>query len=883
MKRFRKNYLFVSVAFSAFLAAGPLHAEIEEITVTANKREQSLKDVPITVSVTSGDSIQKSSIVDLIDLQTAVPSLRVNQLQNSAQTNFTIRGFGNGANNPGIEPSVLVLIDGVPRSRSSSSLADLPNVERIEVLSGPQSTLFGKNASAGVISITTKAPEGQVGGLLEATVGNYGSQIVKGTITGPTSIENLNYRFSASMNENDGYATNLGTDVDEDGVALDNPSADDTPLNNRDRKAIRAQLQWDIAEDLSARLIYDNDEIDEVCCVTGPLYAGGATDINNAIATGFSRGALTDESTPWDYRIHMNFEPTNFAENEGFSLHVEKDFENISLTSITSDRKTEMRSNFDADFSAADLVSEQALDYQFDTFTQEFRLSSISDSGISWTAGAFYSDEDTVNNRTVLFGPEMNTYADLVLGAGSPGLLGLIASFDPNPNVQSGADYFVHDPNNLEPGGSTQELFNMNSETVSFFANVDIPLNESWTATIGLNKTSDKKTVDSNVEINDLFSEADLDQIANTMQTAVDNGTLIPTPNGMAPANLVISDGMILATRGATIAQFFPEFTNYPNNIEDGIFESDDITHTFRVIHNINDNTKFYASKSTGFKPISVNLSVNATDIDSRAADEEYSDNFEFGFKHTHANGYANIAFFNQEIEGFQSNTFNGQAFELTNAGNQQHKGFELDILQQFSEQLLVGLSAMYIDAEYLDYDRGPCDHVVDTSSPTFDIIFDEVSCDLQIPGVNLLDFGWKDRTGETPAGIHEWSANLNATYSFNLSNSISSFLRMEYIYESEAAVVENVPSEPEDYISVNNPNASVDNSNIPAVRSSKNVNMSMGFNHLPSGIEVMLWGRNLTDHQSLLSAFPTTAAPGSYGGYPTQPKTYGITARTRF
>jgi iron complex outermembrane receptor protein len=139
-----------------------------------------------------------------------------------------------------------------------------------------------------------------------------------------------------------------------------------------------------------------------------------------------------------------------------------------------------------------------------------------------------------------------------------------------------------------------------------------------------------------------------------------------------------------------------------------------------------------------------------------------------------------------------------------------------------------------------------------------------------------LSDKGWKDRANETPAGIHDWSANLNATYSFNVNDAVSSFLRLEYVYESEAAVVENVPSKPEAYETVNN-------TNIPAVRSSKNFNMSMGFNHAPSGIEVMLWGRNLTNHQALLSAFPTTAAPGSYGGYPTAPKTYGLTARATF
>jgi iron complex outermembrane receptor protein len=879
MKRFKHKYLYVSLALSAFLTAGSAQAEIEEITVTANKREQSLQDVPLTVSVTSGEVIQQSSIVDLIDLQTAVPSLRVNQLQGSAQTNFTIRGFGNGANNPGIEPSVLVVVDGVPRSRSSSSLADLPNIERIEVLSGPQSTLFGKNASAGVISITTKAPEDEMGGVVEATVGNYGSQIVKGTLTGPTSIENLTYRISASTNENDGYATNLGTSAD---------ASDDSPLNNRDRNAVRAQLKWEAAEDLTAKFTYDKDKIDEVCCVTGPLFRGGATAINDGLVAGAFvpalgmqdlgiRPTLPLDANPWDYQIYMNFEPTNVAENEGFSLHIEKDLGNMSLTSITSDRNTEMQSNFDADFSAADLVEEQTSHYQFDTFTQEFRLSSTSESGIQWTAGLFYSDEDTVHNRTVIFGSEMNDYAELILSQGEPGqntLAGIALASNLVFGTNLTADDFF-----VQGGGSQQELFNMNSKTASLFLNADIPLADNWTATVGLNKTHDEKKVSSNVEIEDEFSKLDLD----TLAAATGNSALLD----------------------ATVAQFFIPFTNYPNDNEDGIFKSDDLTHTLRLTHDLSQSTKVYASHSTGFKPISVNLSVNATgcpqaepdcEDPGRHADAEYSENFEVGVKHSLNNGYINIALFDQKIEGFQSNTFNGQAFELTNAGNQKHRGFELDMKQQVSENWLLGLSAMYIDAKYIDYAKGPCTHVTmnhDGDDQTTEIpVFPSVACDPKSnPGPMDQPYpeshaGFKNRSGETPAGIHDWSANLNATYSFNVSDAVSSYLRLEYVYESETAVVENVPGVVSPLAAPYNQGSyevTEGTANIPALRSSKNFNMSMGFNHAPSGIEVMLWGRNLTKHESLLSAFPTTAAPGSFGGYPTAPKTYGLTARASF
>ncbi len=116
------------------------------IIVTASKREQTLQETPISVSVTSGDVLEQAQIRDVLDLQTVTPSLRVSQLQSASATTFIIRGFGNGDNNFGIEPSVGVFIDGVFRSRSAAALSDLNMISRIEVLKGPQSTLFGKNA-----------------------------------------------------------------------------------------------------------------------------------------------------------------------------------------------------------------------------------------------------------------------------------------------------------------------------------------------------------------------------------------------------------------------------------------------------------------------------------------------------------------------------------------------------------------------------------------------------------------------------------------------------------------------------------------------------------------------------------------------------------------
>jgi outer membrane receptor protein involved in Fe transport len=200
-----------------------------EIVVTATKREQTLQDVPVAVTVTSAQTLERAQIRDLKDLASVVPSLRVNQQQSSANTNFIIRGFGNGANNAGIEPSVGVFVDGVYRSRSAAQIGDFPDVQRIEVLRGPQSTLFGKNASAGVVSVVTQAPQFKFGGNLEATYGNYDAVVLKGVVTGPVA-DNVAVSLAGGYNKRDGYIHDLGTGH---------------TVNDRNRWFVRGQTLWE--------------------------------------------------------------------------------------------------------------------------------------------------------------------------------------------------------------------------------------------------------------------------------------------------------------------------------------------------------------------------------------------------------------------------------------------------------------------------------------------------------------------------------------------------------------------------------------------------------------------------------------------------------------
>ena len=204
-------------------------AGADTIIVTATKRAQTLQETPVSVSVTTGETLERAEIRDLLDLQTVAPSLRVSQLQSSANTTFFIRGFGNGANNVGVEPSVGVFIDGVYRSRSAAQINDLANVARIEVLRGPQSTLFGKNASAGIISVVTREPQFDFGGSASLSYGNYDNIVVRGDVTGPIT-DSVAFSVEGNYNTRDGYV---------DVVNLDEK------INDRNRWGARAQLLFD--------------------------------------------------------------------------------------------------------------------------------------------------------------------------------------------------------------------------------------------------------------------------------------------------------------------------------------------------------------------------------------------------------------------------------------------------------------------------------------------------------------------------------------------------------------------------------------------------------------------------------------------------------------
>ena len=476
-----------------------------EIVVTATKREQTLQEVPVAVTVTTAETIERAQIRDLKDLQTVVPSLIVGQRQSLGNTNFFIRGFGNGANNPGIEPSVGVFVDGVYRSRTASQITDLPDVQRIEVLRGPQSTLFGKNASAGVISISTKKPSFTFGGSADATLGNYNALVGKAYVTGPLS-ENLAASLAGGFNSRDGFFKDAST-------------GDRT--NERDRWFARGQLLFEGDSGLSVRVIGDYDKINENCCGVVNLQSGPTFGAVQALG-----GNTNDPNDPFSRTVYNNFNSTNNIENYGLSGQVDFDLGPGTVTSITAWRKTNSLAVQDPDFTSADLVYPFLQDTGINTFTQELRWAGEVAPGLNVLLGAFYLKDKVSQQENLLYGTQFRPYANILVQGATGGALNV-------PTLEGTFGTLEGDPTKyintfFQPGQGFTNHFSLKSESISVFGQLDFEVASGLTLTLGGNYTDDSKKFVTNAVSTDTFSAIDFNaaQYAPFRQSLLYGGAL---------------------------------------------------------------------------------------------------------------------------------------------------------------------------------------------------------------------------------------------------------------------------------------------------------------------------------------------------------------------
>ncbi len=660
-----------------------------DIVVVAQGREQLLSDVPVAVSAVTAETLTNSGANDIRQLNQVAPSLLVSSTGSEANGSARIRGIGTVGDNPGLESSVAVFIDGVYRSRSGIGLNELGEIERVEVLRGPQGTLGGRNASAGLLSIISARPRFDFGANLEATYGNYDYVRWAGSVTGPLT-ENIAARIDGVLVQRDGFY---------------NDPANGAGINNRDRWFARGQILWEPSDAVSLRLIADWSERTESCCAA--IYVDSSVNqfignLNNpgiglTLPTGNNIiNVLRDLGQPLagfnpGYNRTAYVTPgrsyAGSTSDRGVSAELNWDLGGANFTSITGYRAYNSDQGSDTDYSRVDILYRAAdgnAERSFRTFTQELRLQGEAFNGrLDWLVGGFFTDEQLTLTDNLRFGAQYGRFAACRIISGG-GLAGLYSPTSPGcvipvvgPATLAGASgggatgaaiaagfATLDGLNNL---GSTIDRYGQSSRNWALFTHNIFHISDSVDLTLGLRYTSENKDFDATFGNNNT--------VCTSLQGSLTSALTNPNATARALAGALIG----LGCQGNSTAELNGVSINDSRN-------EDEFTGTAILSWRPNSDWLFYLSYARGYKAGGFNLDrsalkppiavISGVPTSSFAAaggaqalvgnlqfDPELVDAYEFGIKYSTGQLTVNLAAFRQEFSNFQLNTFNGSVF----------------------------------------------------------------------------------------------------------------------------------------------------------------------------------------------------------------------------
>ena len=358
---------------------------IEEVIVTAQKRAQNVQDIPVAVTAIDAQSIEQLGIQSSADVVRIVPSLTVTEGNNKTNSAFSIRGIGTNTFGIGIEQAVVMIVDDVALVQQGQSLANLIDIERIEVLRGPQSTLFGKAASAGVISITTKRPSEQFEGTAEVTATDEQAYRVVGSVSGPLS-DNIGYRVTGFWHDTDGYVKNIAKGYDD--------------FNGEKGEGFRSKLQWDVGDNTEITMgAYYTDEKSDCCARVFRELNPEDARFQNLIDISSGISPSEDNTT-----VRYDTLPDSDNDTKGINLRIAHNIGEYTFLSITAYDEWKYTNKEDVDFSdeIPDFIVDQLGVSQFfsdsdrksDYLSQEFRLVSPVYDKFDYLIGFFYAKSD---------------------------------------------------------------------------------------------------------------------------------------------------------------------------------------------------------------------------------------------------------------------------------------------------------------------------------------------------------------------------------------------------------------------------------------------------------------------------------------------------------
>lgn len=617
---------------------------VEKITVTAQKRVERLSEVPVAVSVLRSEQIDSAFASNVESLQALVPSVSFRKGNTTRNSALTVRGIGTISFSIAAEPSISTVVDGVVLGRSGQAFVDLYDLDRIEVLRGPQGTLFGKNASAGVVNITTKRPSDTFEGNVEVSLYEDNEYKLKTSVSGALG-DNAAGSVTLLKSGFDGYITNVFTNETTSGY---------------DKEGIRAMLEVEAGDETDLLFIFENVSSDDDCCADLELTPSGRNPNSQAAPNSSGSGDFDLDQRLIDH----DFETRTVDKTTSFSVQLDTTFGDHDFTSITAYRtwdNTEFREGdftsiagdsplpvFGVPFQLHDIGPQE-----WKQTSQEFRIASPLGQDLEYQVGLFWWNQKSERNFTRdascqnnngQFPAAIGTYLSDVVGIANP--------------TEDQINQFIADEGlscNSNDIVSATAFMETEFKNWAVFADGKYHINDELRLLFGVRYTDDEVSFSHNRRSNDQYSRT-----------------------------------------GVGVRAFGTDFQ--------GSTDESNVSFKVGAQYDIAKGSMTYATYSQGYKGPAFNVFYNMSGNDTLPIGEETSDAYELGYKYAGRDFVFNAALFRTEIDGFQAN--NPELLDgvfitrLTNAGSVITEGIEFDFIWQATDNMNIYGGLASVNAE---------------------------------------------------------------------------------------------------------------------------------------------------------------------------------------
>lgn len=750
---------------------------LEEVVVTSRRREETIQSVPIPISVVGGALIDQTGAFNVNRVKELVPSLQL-YTSNPRNTGINIRGLGSpfGLTNDGLDPGVGFYVDGVYYARPAAATLDFIDIDRIEVLRGPQGTLFGKNTTAGAINITSRKASFTPGADFEVSYGNYGYVQAKSSITGPLS-KKLAGRLSFSGTQRDGVIDNIAT-----GRATND-------INNL---GFRGQLLFEPTDNISITLAGDASRqrpdgyaqvVAGVVETKRPAYRqfnAIISDLNYTLPSLNAFDRKIDHDTPW----------RSLNDLGGVSLNVDAKVGPGTLTSTTAWRYWDWGPSNDRDFTGLQALAKSQNPSEHRNWSQEIRYAGQFSSRLSGVLGLFFIDQEVTTHGNEESGKDQWRF------------------------VQSTTSNLWATPGLFE-GFGARTTSSIKSKSASVFANADWEVTKGLHVLPGIRFNYDKKKV---------------------------------SYSRVASGGLETDDPALIALKN----------TVYGNQAYASDADENNFTYNLTLAYKASSRVNAYATYSTSFKPVGVNVAglpviSGEVALDLATIKPEYVKHLEAGVKTSPIDNFTlNLTAFKTDIDDYQANVQSPQLGVnrgyIANAEKVRASGVELDANYRVNRNFNFYGAVAFTDGKYVTFTNAP-------------LPLEETG--QVIDGVQVA---FKDISGQRLPGISKWAGSLGGEFTTAtnfLSQAGKFFIGVDTYYRSA-------------FSSSSSPSAFLN------IEGYAILNARFGF-RASGGTSISVWARNLLDKDYYEQLLPAGGNAGHYAGVLGDPRTFGVTVRQSF